>query len=99
LGQGDGWLDPAAPRVYALLDNLATHRAADVRLWALAHPRSEFVFQLTSAADLNLIEPWWKILRSLAREGRRFATWDVIRAAAPASCAFRWQSKLAGRTT
>ena len=47
-------------------------------LWALAHPRWEFVFQPTYAAYLNLIEPWWKVLRSLALKGRRFATWDEV---------------------
>ena len=39
------WLDPAGERVYAVLDNLRAHRALDVLLWALAHPRWEFVFQ------------------------------------------------------
>ena len=52
-----GWLDPATTRVYAVLDNLSAHRAPDVLLWALAHPRWEFVFQPTKAAYLNLIEP------------------------------------------
>ena len=45
------------------------HRAPDVLLFALAHPRWEFVFQPKYAAYLNLIEPWWKILRSLALKG------------------------------
>ena len=31
-----------------------------------------------SAAYLNLIEPWWKVLRSLALKGRRFETWAEI---------------------
>ena len=44
----------------------------------LAHPRWEFVFQPKYAAYLNLIEPWWKILRSLALKGRRFETWDEV---------------------
>ena len=35
-------------RVYAVLDNLSAHRAPDVLLWALAHPRWEFVFQPTN---------------------------------------------------
>ena len=52
---------PPAERVYAILDNLSTHRAMDVLLWSLTHPRWEFVFQPTYAAYLNLIEPWWKI--------------------------------------
>ena len=30
------------------------------------------------AAYLNLIEPWWKVLKSLALKGRRFATWEEV---------------------
>jgi transposase len=78
LEQVEGWLDPTVARVYAVLDNLSAHRAMDVLLWALAHPRWEFVFQPKYAAYLNLIEPWWKVLRSLALKGRRFETWDTI---------------------
>jgi hypothetical protein len=33
---------------------------------------------VTYAAYLNLIEPWWKTLRSLALKGRRFETWEQI---------------------
>jgi transposase len=76
--RADAWLDPAADRVYAVLDNLAAHRAPDVLLWALAHPRWAFVFPPTYAAYLNLLEPWWKVLRSLALKGRRFATWEEV---------------------
>jgi transposase len=78
LEEVEAWLDPAVERVYAVLDNLRAHRALDVLLWALAHPRWEFVFQPTYAAYLNLIEPWWKVLRSLALKGRRFATWEQV---------------------
>ena len=78
LARVEGWLDPAVERVYAVLDNLRAHRAPDVLLWALAHPRWEFVFQPTQAAYLNLIEPWWKTLRSLALNGRRFETWAEV---------------------
>lgn len=74
----DAWLDPTIAQVYAVLDTLPAHRALDVLLWALAHPRWEFVFQPTYAAYLNLIEPWWKVLRSLALKGRRFETWAEI---------------------
>jgi transposase len=81
----EGWLDPGIDRVYAVLDNLRAHRAMDVLLWALAHPRWEFVFQPTYAAYLNLIEPWWKVLRSLALKGRRFATWEEVSAAVKAA--------------
>ncbi len=78
LARVEAWLDPTVARVYAVLDNLSAHRAVDVLLWALAHPRWEFVFQPKHAAYLNLIEPWWKVLRSLALKGRRFATWDEV---------------------
>jgi hypothetical protein len=33
----------------------------DVLLFALVHPRWEFVFQPIYAAYLNLLEPWWKV--------------------------------------
>lgn len=72
LERVDGWVDAEVGRVYAILDNLSTHRALGVLLWALEHPRWEFVFQPTDAASRNLIEPWWKVLRSLALKGRRF---------------------------
>jgi hypothetical protein len=85
LERVDGWLAADVPRVYAVLDNLSTHRALDVLLWALVHPRWEFVFQPTYAAYLNLIEPWWKVLRSLALNGRRFASWDEVAAAVAAA--------------
>jgi transposase len=78
LDRIEGWLAPEAAPVYAILDNLSTHRALDVLLGALAHPRWAFVFQPIHAAYLNLIEPWWKILRSLALKGRRFTDWDEM---------------------
>src|SRR5688500_10676311 len=81
LEQVDAWIPAEIERVYAVLDNLSAHRATDVLLFALAHPRWEFVFQPKYAAYLNLIEPWWKVLRSLALKGRRFEAWEEICAA------------------
>ncbi len=81
LERVDAWLPVEPERVYAIVDNLNVHRAVDVRLFVLTHPRWEFVFQPTYAAYLNLIEPWWKVLRSLALKGRRFETWAEIEAA------------------
>jgi transposase len=78
LEKVDAWLPPEAAAVYGIVDNLNVHRATDVLLFSLAHPRWEFVFQPTYAAYLNLIEPWWKVLRSLALKGRRFETWDEL---------------------
>jgi transposase len=78
LQQVEAWIPQDVERVYAVLDNLSMHRAVDVLLFNLAYPRWEFVFQPTYAAYLNLIEPWWKTLKSLALKGRRFETWKEI---------------------
>jgi transposase len=82
------WLPERATVVYAIVDNLSTHRATDVLLFSWAHPRWEFVFQPKYAAYLNLIEPWWKVLRSLALKGRRFETWEQIEQAVAAATAY-----------
>jgi transposase len=78
LARVEGWIPAEVSRVYAIVDNLQAHRATDILLFALAHPRWEFVFQPKYAAYLNLIEPWWKVLRSLALKGRRFETWEEV---------------------
>jgi hypothetical protein len=78
LEKADAWVPADIGRVYAIVDNLSAHRATDVLLFCLAHPRWEFVFQPVYAAYLNLIEPWWKVLRSLALKGRRFETWEEV---------------------
>jgi transposase len=85
LSQVDAWLPAQVETVYAIMDNLSAHRATDVLLFSLWHPRWEFVFQPKYAAYLNLIEPWWKVLRSLALKGRRFETWEEIERAVEAA--------------
>ena len=62
-------------------------------LSGLLHPRWEFVFQPKYAAYLNLIEPWWKVLRSLALKGRRFETWAEIEQAVERATAYWNQHK------
>lgn len=88
LERVDAWLPADAARVFAIQDNLSSHRATDVLLFSLAHPRWQLVFQPTSAPYLNLIEPWWKVLRSLALKGRRFETWEAVAAAARDATAY-----------
>jgi transposase len=78
LGEVEVWLPADVTRVYAIVDNLQAHRATDVLLFSLGYPRWEFVFQPKYAAYLNLIEPWWKVLKSLALKGRRFETWEEV---------------------
>jgi transposase len=74
----EAWIPPDIERLYAILDNLSAHRTTDVLLFSLAYPRWEFVFQPKYAPYLNLIAPWWKVLRSLALKGRRFETWAAV---------------------
>ena len=88
LNEVEHWIPEGIERVYAIADNLSSHRTTDVLLFMLAHPRWEMVFQPKYAAYLNLIEPWWKILRSLALKGRRFETWDEVCQAVEAATAY-----------
>jgi len=88
LSEVEVWIDPTVERIYAVTDNLSTHSAPDVLLFSLLHPRWEFVFQPKYAAYLNLIEPWWKVLRSLALKGRRFETWAEIEPAVERATAY-----------
>lgn len=75
--------------LFLILDNLSIHRSLEVRLWAVTNPRARFLFQPTYAPWLNLIEPWWKTLRSLALKGFRFeGTEDIITAIRKAT--FYW---------
>jgi transposase len=89
------WVDEQLPadkqRIYAILDNLGMHHCHDLLLFQIHHPRWEFVYQPKYAAYLNLIEPWWKILRSLALKGRRFETWEEVVGAIEAATAY-WQT-------
>lgn len=77
----DTQIPPEIERIIMIVDNLNVHHADDVLLFLLSHPRWEFVFQPIYAAYLNLIEPWWKVLKSLALNGCRFETWDEVRRA------------------
>jgi len=78
LGHVEAWVPTEIGRLYAIDDNLNVHRATDVLLFCLQHPRWEFVFQPKYAAYLNLIEPWWKTPHSVALKGRRFESWEEI---------------------
>lgn len=58
------WVPSKIQRVYATMDNLSPHRTTDMVLFLMVNSRRELVFQPKDAASLNLIELWWKILRS-----------------------------------
>ena len=67
-----------AERWLLIEDNLITHRSRDVKTALLAWPKFHILFLPKYAAWLNLTEPWWKQLHSLALKGKRFETKDQL---------------------
>ena len=59
-------------------DNLSIHTSRETRLALTAWPEVRIQFIPKYACWLNLIEPWWKQLRSLALKGRRFENADEL---------------------
>ena len=67
-----------ADRWLIIEDNLGIHVSRQVKLALTAWPEVQILFIPQYACWLNLIEPWWKQLRSLALKGRRFETLDEL---------------------
>lgn len=59
-------------------DNLSIHLSKYTKLALAAWPEMQLQFIPKYACWLNLIEPWWKQLRSLALKGRRFENLDQL---------------------
>jgi transposase len=74
-----------ADRWLLIEDNLGAHISRETQLALLAWPEMEVQFLPKYACWLNLIEPWWKQVRSLALKGRRFETTDDLIAALDAA--------------
>jgi transposase len=55
-----------------IADHLSTHVSRETQTALLAWPEVQWLLLPKYACWLNLIEPWWKQLRSLALKGRRF---------------------------
>jgi hypothetical protein len=53
----------------------------------------EFVVQPKDAADLNRIELWWKVPKSLALKGRQFESWEEVCRAVEEATAYRNQHR------
>lgn len=70
----------AADRFILIEDNLSIHHSRTTKLALAAWPEIQVQFIPKYACWLNLIEPWWKQLRSLALKGRRFDTLDELTA-------------------
>jgi transposase len=75
-------------RLLLIADNLSTHHSRDTHAALLAWPDVRLQFLPTAAAWLNLIEPWWKVLKALALKGRRFETVAELEAAFRAALAY-----------
>jgi transposase len=69
-------------------DNLIIHKSRDVKTALLAWPQIQLQFIPKYACWLNLIEPWWKQLKSLALKGRRFETTAELSAAVHGALAY-----------
>jgi len=90
-----------ADRWLLIEDNLSVHTSRETRLALAAWPEIQIQFIPKYACWLNLIEPWWKQLRSLALKGRRFETVAELTAALYAGLAYwnahrhpyRWKKK------
>ena len=65
-------------RLMIIEDNLSTHHSRDTRIALAAWPEIQILFLPKYACWLNLIEPWWKQLKSLALKGRKFETQDEL---------------------
>ncbi len=70
-----------AERWLIIEDNLSIHRSRHTQLALAAWPEIQVLFLPKYACWLNLIEPWWKQMHSLALKGRRFETVDELTAA------------------
>lgn len=70
--------DFPADRWLFIEDNLVIHTSREVRLALASRPEIQIQFLPKYACWLNLIEPWWKQLRSLALKGRRFEDLDQL---------------------
>jgi transposase len=77
-----------AERWLVIEDNLSTHASRDVQLALLSWPEVQVQFLPKYASWMNLIEPWWKQLKSLALKGRRFETADDLQQAVEQALAY-----------
>ncbi len=80
-----------ADRWLLIEDNLVIHTSREVRLALVSRPEIQIQFLSKYACWLNLIEPWWKQLKSLALKGRRFEDLEQLKQALDAGLAY-WNS-------
>jgi transposase len=84
------WISPLCARRWPRSTTRAVAGRASIRNWRFAccfwvlcttWPEIQIQFLPKYASWLNLIEPWWKQLKSLALKGRRFETTEELQGA------------------
>ena len=72
---------PAELEIHLILDNYATHKHANVKMWLTKNPRFHLHFTPTSSSWLNLVERWFRELTDKAlRRGIFHSVPDLIEA-------------------
>src|ERR1700741_1813629 len=70
---------PKDLQIHLILDNYATHKHEDVRMWLDKHPRFPLHFTPTSSSWLNLVERWFRELTDKAlRRGVFHSVPDLV---------------------
>lgn len=70
-----------ADRWLIIEDHLSSHHSRNTRIALATWPEIQILFLPKYACWLNLIEPWWKQLKSLALKGRRFENQTALETA------------------
>jgi transposase len=72
---------PTGLALHLVLDNYATHKHDDVKVWLSKHPRMHLHFTPTSSSWLNLVERWFRDLtQKRIRRGSFHGVTDLIAA-------------------
>ena len=67
--------------VHVVLDNVATHRTAEIQRWLQRHPRFRFHFTPTYSSWMNLVERWFaELTTKWLRRGAHRSVADLTRA-------------------
>ncbi len=90
-----------ADRLLIIEDNLSTYHSRDTRNALAAWSEIQILFLPKYACWLNLIEPWWEQLKSLALKGHRFeaqteletAFWNALDYWNQHRYSYRWKKK------
>jgi len=72
---------PARSAIHLVLDNYATHKTPDVKVWLDKHPRFKLHFTPTSASWLNLVERFFAEITSRRIRRGSYSSVDDLKTA------------------